>query len=53
MEQTQPIDIQKVDDLQLLELYIQQRELLAQSQQNVVAIQAELQRRKEAAKAGS
>jgi hypothetical protein len=43
----QQIDIQKVSDLELMELYIQQRELLAQSQQNVIAIQAEVQRRKE------
>ena len=45
-EQTQ-IDIQKISDLGLMDLYIQQRELLAQAQQNVIAIQAELQRRKD------
>ena len=52
MEQIQqPIDIQKINNLELLEIYIQQRDLLAQAQQNVIAIQAELARRKEQAKA--
>ncbi len=52
MEQNQnQIDIQKISDLELMEIYVQQREMLAQAQQNVTAIHADMQRRKELAEA--
>ena len=47
MTEQQNIDIQKVSDLELAELLSQQMAQLFQLQQNVTALQAELQRRKE------
>jgi hypothetical protein len=42
----QPLDIQKISDLELAELLSQQMAQLFQLQANVTALQAELQRRK-------
>ena len=47
MTEQQNIDIQKISDLELAELLSQQMTQLFQLQQNVTALQAELQRRKE------
>ena len=45
-DQPAPLDIQKISDLELAELLTQQLTTLFQTQQNVTALQAELQRRK-------
>ena len=45
-EQQKPIEIEKVSDLELAELLAAQLAQAYQAQQNVVALQSELQRRK-------
>ena len=45
-EQPPQIDIQKISDLELAEILSAQLAQLFQAQQNVTALQAELQRRK-------
>ena len=46
MSDTPQIDIQKISDLELAEILSAQLAQLFQAQQNVTALQAELQRRK-------
>jgi len=48
MEQQQNVDISKISDLELAELLVAQMANLMQTQNNVTALQAELQRRKAA-----
>jgi len=45
-DQSPQIDIQKISDLVLAELLAEQMKQLFQAQQNVTALDAELQRRK-------
>jgi hypothetical protein len=48
MMEQQQVDISKVSDLELAELLVAQMSNLMQTQANVTALQAELQRRKAA-----
>jgi len=43
------IDITKISDLELAQILVDQMQLLMQVQSNLLALRAELQRRKEAA----